>query len=178
MAIETRSIRILRRQSALGSTQHDIDVDCVERKDDQAGFGLLQDTSVYQCMDIAMDAFYVPFYPARRLSDRERPCPCHRPDQFPAFGGQKPEQQFRAGKANPRTLPDRSIKSPNDNLDERPGIQHVPLINQQVGFHVVILDDTSRVFNYTNRGATLRLRSIEQSQAPCRLVSRRPPLVS
>jgi hypothetical protein len=104
MAIETRSIRILRLQSALGSTQHDIDVDCVERKDDQAGFGLLQDTSFYQCMDIAMDAFYVAFDPARRLSDRERPCPCHRPDQFPAFGGQKPEQQFRAGKANPRTL--------------------------------------------------------------------------
>jgi hypothetical protein len=25
---------------ALGSTQHDIDMDCVERKDDQAGFGL------------------------------------------------------------------------------------------------------------------------------------------
>jgi hypothetical protein len=104
IAIETRSIRILRLQSALGSTQHDIDVDCVERKDDQAGFGLLQDTSVYQCMDIAMNALYVAFDPARRLSDRERPCPRHRPDQFPPFGGQKPEQQFRAGKANPRTL--------------------------------------------------------------------------
>ena len=45
LAIETRSIRILRLQIALSSTQHDIDVDCVERKDDQAGLGLLQDTS-------------------------------------------------------------------------------------------------------------------------------------
>ena len=62
---------------------------------------------------------------------------------------------------------DRSIKSPNDNLDERPGIQHVPLVNQQVGFHVVILDNTSSVVNYTNIGATLRLRRFPPSTLLC-----------
>jgi len=85
---EACSIRAVRRKSGedfcttlnsvLCRTQHVIDLDCIERKDDQAGFDLLQDTSVYQCTDIAVDALYVAFDPPRRR--RERPCPCHRPD--------------------------------------------------------------------------------------------------
>jgi hypothetical protein len=38
--------RLLPRVPGLGSTQHDIDADCIERKDDQAVFGLLQNPSV------------------------------------------------------------------------------------------------------------------------------------
>src|SRR5712675_333076 len=40
----------------------------------------------------------------RRLSDRERPRPCHRPQQFPAFCRHDLEKQFRGSKANAGTL--------------------------------------------------------------------------
>jgi len=51
-----------------------------------------------------MHALNVPIDPSRSLSDRERPGPCHRPDQFPALRRHELKEQLWRCEANPRPL--------------------------------------------------------------------------
>ena len=60
----------LRRSSG---AQHDVDVDGVEREDDQPILGLLQDAGFQQRMHIAVDGLHVAADPARRLANRHWP---------------------------------------------------------------------------------------------------------
>jgi hypothetical protein len=55
-------------------------------------------------MHIAMHSFNIAIDAPRRLSDRERPSPCHCPQQFPTLCRHDLEEQFRSSKANAGAL--------------------------------------------------------------------------
>jgi hypothetical protein len=87
-----------------GGTQHDIDPDGVEGKNNEALLGLLQNACLEQGVYIAVYGFHVAGDPPRRLPDRYRARAGQGPNEFPALRCQQPKQQFRAREAYPRAL--------------------------------------------------------------------------
>src|ERR1700692_905359 len=79
-------------------------MDSVERKDDAASGGLLENAGPQQRLHVAVHRLHIPLHAARGLANRHRSCTGKSANQFPSFRRQKAKQKLRCRKANARPL--------------------------------------------------------------------------